>query len=132
MQSTVTFAHFSFEDAVKGNEQTPFVADTNEVNWMDDRPRMALSNDGYAVVVHLPGALKEKSSSILLNELTEFVKTGFNNKLPLSAGADGKTRDQKKSYKVRAGEIAGLCKLVRAWHAIGQPVSGDAAAKAVS
>lgn len=52
--------NYSFEDAVR--PQPPVQQEDTTHDWMDNIPRIAVSNDGYALVVHLPGAIKPKAS----------------------------------------------------------------------
>ncbi|KAK7016253.1 hypothetical protein R3P38DRAFT_3203035 [Favolaschia claudopus] len=114
----VVMSQFSFQEALLGRAQSVPPA---LVKWDDASPRIAVSNDGFGLVVHLPGAIREASADILLSELVQFVHDGFKGTLSLAAGADGQTRGQRKSYNIRPGQVAGLFKLVRAWLPIGHP-----------
>ncbi|KAJ7710373.1 hypothetical protein B0H17DRAFT_1190125 [Mycena rosella] len=63
---------------------------------------------------------QKQLDAILLSELVNFGEL-LGIKLPKTGGADGEGRSNVKSYKDIAGQIAGLFKLVKAWHAIGHP-----------
>ncbi|KAK7001023.1 hypothetical protein R3P38DRAFT_3217788 [Favolaschia claudopus] len=119
-RAPVVMPHFSFQVELDGGRQ-PMAVPANRIVWTDAQPRVAVSNDGFALVVHVPQAIKAASADILLTELVDFVSHGFKGRLALAAGADGHTRGQRSSYRVRAGQIAGLFKLVRAWLPIGHP-----------
>ncbi|KAJ7679933.1 hypothetical protein B0H17DRAFT_1077321, partial [Mycena rosella] len=106
-QNEVVMSKFNFERACSNKKQR----DNNNITehtWMDGIPRMVVSADGVPLLIHLPGAIKEGSTSILLAQLIEFVDA-LGGKLPKCAGAD----------KERPGQVAGLFKMTKAWHAIG-------------
>jgi hypothetical protein len=94
---------------------------TNVVWDSDTIPRTAVSNDGVALVHHIPRAFDEhetqKYTAILIQYATN---TGID---PPGKGADSKGRNNSADYVKRKGENNGLVKIVRAWHAIGHPVS---------
>ncbi|KAK7033318.1 hypothetical protein R3P38DRAFT_2773735 [Favolaschia claudopus] len=120
MFDLVVVPGFRFLAAIRGEPQ-PVPEDLH--SWLDGAPRVACSEDGFALVVHIPGAIRQASADLLLTQLVDFVDEGFNGTLSLVAGADGKTRDQRASYHEHPGQIAGLFKLVRAWLPIGHPHS---------
>ncbi|KAJ7653842.1 hypothetical protein B0H17DRAFT_1146949 [Mycena rosella] len=113
-QNEVVMSKFNFERACSNKKQR----DNNNITertWMDGIPRMAVSADGVPLLIDLPGAIKEGST------LIEFVD-GLGGKLPKCAGADKEGRGRVNSYKQVAGQIAGLFKMTKAWHAIGHNV----------
>ncbi|KAJ7236689.1 hypothetical protein C8J57DRAFT_1529984 [Mycena rebaudengoi] len=120
-QHTRIFSSFSFAWVFDNKPQLdsgPLPA----VNWLDDQPRCAVSNDGVPLVFHIPGAIGRAGADLLLQQLVDF-GSDVNVKLPKCTSADGQTRCAINSYHNFAGQVAGLFKLVRAWHAIGHTVS---------
>ncbi|KAF9015986.1 hypothetical protein BDZ89DRAFT_1141795 [Hymenopellis radicata] len=73
--------------------------------WDDNTPRCLFSQDGVALVYHLPRFLRATS-----------------NRAPLSVGkgADGKKRNAASAYVFREGEVSGCSILTRLWHAVGR------------
>ncbi|KAJ7197532.1 hypothetical protein C8J57DRAFT_1545936 [Mycena rebaudengoi] len=120
-QHTRIFSSFSFAWAFDNKPQLdsgPLPA----VNWLDDQPRCAVSNDRVPLVFHIPGAIGRAGADLLLQQLVDF-GSDVNVKLPKCTSADGQTRCAINSYHNFAGQVAGLFKLVRAWHAIGHTTS---------
>ncbi|KAJ7654879.1 hypothetical protein B0H17DRAFT_1214174 [Mycena rosella] len=116
-QNKVVMSKFNFERAYSNKKQR----DNNNINkhtWMDGVPRMVVSADSVPLVIHLPGSIKEGSTSILLAQLIEFVDA-LGGKLPKCAGADKEGCGMVTSYNNIAGQIASLFKMTKAWHALG-------------
>ncbi|KAJ7499113.1 hypothetical protein FB451DRAFT_1161681 [Mycena latifolia] len=116
--NTFIMEDFSFQRACSNKKQLKTTNLTRH-DWMDNTPRRGVSNDGVTLIIHLPGIIKPKSTGLLLDTLVDFAETGLGGKLPKSPGADKQGRDAASSYKDVLGQIAGLFKLVKAWHAIG-------------
>ncbi|KAJ7711332.1 hypothetical protein B0H16DRAFT_1745278 [Mycena metata] len=93
---------------------------TTAIYWTDGISRCAVSNDGVPLVYHFPGAMKPVSTKILFEQLVEF-GSSVNVVLPKCGGADGGGRGAVTSYMDIPGQIAGIFKMVKAWHAIGHP-----------
>jgi hypothetical protein len=133
---SVVISTFNYDRAVAGNNQLQ-TTNIQPLVWMDDTPRMALSEDGVPMVYHIPQAMKPNSTvsslsclvpvlfihmpqAILFTQLLDLVDSI--GKLPKIAGADQVHRNAKSSYKIVPGEVAGVFKMARAWHAIGHEV----------
>jgi hypothetical protein len=80
-----------------------------------------MSNDGIALVHHIPRAFGEDETRQYTESLMRFADSGGLNKP--GKGADHEGRDRAQDYVARKGEKTGIAKLVRGWHAIGHPVS---------
>ncbi|KAJ7674249.1 hypothetical protein B0H17DRAFT_1208152 [Mycena rosella] len=116
-QNEVVISKFNFKHACSNKKQH----DNNNITkctWMDGVPRMVVSADGVPFVINLHGAIKEGSTSILLAQLIKFVDA-LGGKLPKCAAADKERRGTVTLYNHVAGQIAGLFKMTKAWHAIG-------------
>jgi hypothetical protein len=127
-------AAFDFDRAAANKKQLK--ASIPSHVWMDDTPRMAVSNDGVPLVIHLPQAMKEASTvhfsifnidvgltCVEANLFTQLLDLVDNiGKLPRVAGADCIHRNAAASYKIVPGEVAGVFKMTKAWHAIGHEV----------
>ncbi|KAJ7793165.1 hypothetical protein B0H13DRAFT_1935527 [Mycena leptocephala] len=59
-ENMVVMAAFDFDRAAANKKQLK--ASIPSHVWMDDTPRMAVSNDGVPLVIHLPQAMKEAST----------------------------------------------------------------------
>ncbi|KAJ7939463.1 hypothetical protein B0H13DRAFT_2300741 [Mycena leptocephala] len=140
-ENMVVMTAFDFDRAAANKKQLK--ANIPSHVWMDDTPRMAVSNDGVPLVIHLPQAMKEASTvhfsifnidvgltfveAILFTQLLDLVdNTG---KLPRVAGADCIHRNAAASYKIVPGEMAGVFKITKAWHAIGHEHEAPTVAK---
>jgi hypothetical protein len=125
---------FDFDRAADNKKQLK--ADIPSHVWMDDTPRMAVSKDGVPLVIHLPQAMKE-ASTVSLSVLTLDIVLTFSEailftqlldlvdnigQLPKIAGADSIHRNAASSYKIVPGQVAGVFKMTKAWHAIGHQV----------
>ncbi|KAG1847260.1 hypothetical protein C8R48DRAFT_779242 [Suillus tomentosus] len=96
--------------------------------WLDETmPRVAVSHDGVPLVLHVPNAINSRGKQSLTRTVRQF---GSSVKLNKGQGADRKKRDSANSYRIVPGQLAGVFKLVSAWHAIGHThdppvISGD-------
>ncbi|KAJ7605255.1 hypothetical protein DFH06DRAFT_1348819 [Mycena polygramma] len=120
-ENVVPFPHFNFERGAAGKKQLggkKLVIPP--VEWMDDTPRIGISNDNIPVVVHLPGIIKPRSTAHTFKELMDFVQDGLGGKLQKCGGADGQ-KEAASSYKDVVGQLAGIFKLVKIWHPVGHP-----------
>ncbi|KAG1819457.1 hypothetical protein EV424DRAFT_1539788 [Suillus variegatus] len=121
-----TFSSFMFSKVVKERahqHRTPSHWNNSKEplqEWHDPnnlKPRIAVSQDGVPLVLHLPNAIHSRGKKSLFHLLRLF---GQNAKLTRGQGADSKKRDKKDSYKLVCGQLAGNIKLVSMWHAVGQ------------
>ncbi|KAJ6451218.1 hypothetical protein C8R47DRAFT_1084166 [Mycena vitilis] len=120
-ENVVTFPHFNFECGAAGKKQLggkKLVIP--QVEWMDNTPRIGISNDDIPLVVHLPGIIKPRSTAHTFKELMDFVQNGLGGKLQKCGGADGQ-KEAASSYKDVVGQLAGIFKLVKIWHPVGHP-----------
>ncbi|KAJ7821431.1 hypothetical protein B0H14DRAFT_3471493 [Mycena olivaceomarginata] len=115
----VTMHYFNLESALAAPSRIQQAPSHVVHEWMDGQPRVAVSQDGYPLVVHLPGAIRTTSANILLELLVAFGSDKAI-KLKTACGAD-KTRNAAASYKIRHGQLAGIFKAVKAWLPIGHP-----------
>ncbi|TFK84477.1 hypothetical protein K466DRAFT_567204 [Polyporus arcularius HHB13444] len=77
-----------------------------------DKPRRVKSADGYDLIYHLPGAMREQSLAELVEAATEWGRA--------CKPSQSVSSDKKGGYK-EAGELVGTTRIVLAWHAIGHP-----------
>ncbi|KAJ7823111.1 hypothetical protein B0H13DRAFT_1919781 [Mycena leptocephala] len=124
-ENMVVMVAFDFDRAAANKKQLK--ASIPSHVWMDDTPRIAVSNDGVPLVIHLPQAMKEASTAILFTQLLDLVDNI--GKLPRVAGADCIHRNAAASYKIVPGEVAGVFKMTKAWHAIGHEHEAPTVAK---
>ncbi|KAJ6561252.1 hypothetical protein DFH09DRAFT_1083212 [Mycena vulgaris] len=114
---------FTFGHAENNRTQLD-TSDVPEHVWDDYTARTAVRNDGTVLVVHLPASQCDTKdiliplSGILQMRLEDLVQN-LGGRLPKCAGADQEGRGRVSSYKDITGQIAGMSKLVKAWHAIG-------------
>ncbi|KAJ7132005.1 hypothetical protein C8R46DRAFT_1235780 [Mycena filopes] len=119
-ENQVVMNHFSFERAEQGLKQLASKKKPPRHNWMDGISRCAMSNDGVPLIFHVPQAMKPASTAILFEQLVDF-GASVHVALPKTGGADGAGRGAVKSYIDIPGQIAGIFKMVKGWHAVGHP-----------
>jgi hypothetical protein len=127
LQLAVAFPSFQFYSAIQERSHhhvSPAHWDLSGTlppsEWDESRPRMAVSEDGVPIVLHLPLAIKTRGSDCLYEILMQFGKAAGPS--PGGEGADKKGRNLATSYRVVPGQVAGNVKLVAGWHAVGHPV----------